>query len=106
MVCERRLPNVFVLFRSYENLEYIEGIAGGTTFAEVSKKAFRPIPVLVPPADIVNAFDDLVRPIYLQIVSNTRETKTLAQTRDLFLPKLMSGKIRLRDAETVVEAVT
>jgi type I restriction enzyme S subunit len=33
------------------------------------------------------------------------ESQTLAQTRDLLLPKLMSGEIRLRDAEREVEAV-
>ena len=35
----------------------------------------------------------------------TPHARTLAQTRDLLLPKLMSGEIRLRDAEEAVEAV-
>ena len=38
-------------------------------------------------------------------VSNALESRTLAQTRDLLLPKLMSGEIRLREAEKAVEAV-
>jgi type I restriction enzyme S subunit len=37
--------------------------------------------------------------------ANKAETRTLAQTRDLLLPKLMSGEIRLREAEKAVEAV-
>ena len=34
------------------------------------------------------------------------EIHTLAATRDLLLPKLMSGEIRLRDAEAMAEAAT
>ena len=105
MVCEKRLPNVFVLFWCYENLDYIKGISGGSTFSEISKRVFRPIPVVVPPERIVKAFEWIIRPLYSRIVANVRESESLAQTRDLLLPKLMSGEIRLSDAENAVEAV-
>jgi type I restriction enzyme, S subunit len=36
--------------------------------------------------------------------ANKREGCTLAATRDLLLPKLMSGEIHIKDAEKVVEA--
>ena len=105
MVCRKRLPNVFVLFWSYENLDYIKGISGGSTFAEISKKAFRPVPVVVPSERILTAYESLIRPLYERIVTNTKESASLAQTRDLLLPRLMSGEIRLREAEKAVEAV-
>ena len=105
MVCNNRVSNVFVLFWCYENLDYIKGISGGSTFAEISKRAFRPIPITVPSAEVLEAFDSIVQPLYRQIVANTKESSMLAETRDLLLPKLMSGEIRLRDAEKAVEAV-
>ncbi len=105
MVCRKRLPNVFVLFWCYENLDYIKGISGGSTFAEISKKAFRPVPVVVPSEQTLAAYEGLVRPLYDRVAANMKESASLAQTRDLLLPKLMSGEIRLRDAEQVVEAV-
>ncbi len=37
-----RLPNEYVLFWMRQNLETIKNHAGGTTFAEISKRAFRP----------------------------------------------------------------
>ena len=47
---------------------------------------------------------------FLQEGANTilcaRSPDTLAQTRDLLLPKLMSGEIRLKDAERIVGEVT
>ena len=101
MVCEKRLPNIFVLFWCYENLNYIKSISGGSTFAEISKRAFRPIPVIVPTEPILAAYESLVRPFYEQIVVNMHQSAVLAMTRDLLLPKLMSGEM----AERAVEAV-
>ena len=102
MVCQKRLPNTFVLFWCHENLDYIKDISGGSTFAEISKRAFRPLPVVVPSTLVIVAYDKLIRPLYVRIVGNVRENETLTQTRDLLLPKLMSGDIRLRDAERLV----
>ena len=101
MVCQKRLPNTFVLFWCHENLDYIKDISGGSTFAEISKRAFRPVPVVVPSHQILVAYDRLIRPLYFRIVANTKENETLAETRDLLLPKLMSGEIHLRIAERV-----
>ena len=95
MVCNKRLPNIFVLFWCYENLDYIKGISGGSTFAEISKKVFRPVSVVVPSEQVLAAYERLVRPAYDRITANTKESASLAQTRDLLLPKLMSGEIRL-----------
>ncbi len=105
MICNKSLPNLYVLFWCYENLDYIKGISGGSTFAEISKKNFRPIPVLIPDKKIIVAFDKLARPLYRRIVANMQESESLSQLRDILLPKLMSGEIRLCDAEKVVEAV-
>lgn len=48
--------------------------------------------------------DSLIGPLFKRSIANDLESRTLAQTRDLLLPKLMSGEIRLRDAEKAVEA--
>lgn len=45
------------------------------------------------------AYNEVVSPLLDKIVSNIHEIRTLAATRDLLLPKLMSGEIRLQDAE-------
>ncbi len=105
MVCEKRIPNVFVLFWCHENLDHITGIAGGSTFSEISKRVFRSIPVIVPSQRIVEEFERLVRPLYSRIVANMKEAESLAKMRDYLLPKLLSGEIRLRHAEKTVEAV-
>ena len=105
MVCKKDLPNIFVLYWCYENLEHIKSISGGSTFSEISKRVFRPIPVAVPSKDILTFYEGIARPLYVRVVANTKENTSLAQTRDFLLPKLISGDIRLSDAEKVVEAV-
>ena len=47
----------------------------------------------------------LVEPLVDGVIANAQESRTLSETRDLLLPKLMSGELRLRDAEKAIEAV-
>jgi type I restriction enzyme S subunit len=47
----------------------------------------------------------LIDPMMSKVIANAYEARTLAETRDVLLPKLMCGEIRLLDAEKAVEAV-
>ena len=78
MVCSRRLSNLYVLCWCYENLNYIKSIAGGSTFSEISKRAFRALPVVVPSQRVLRSYEDIVRPFYNRMLSNTKECATLA----------------------------
>lgn len=80
------------------NMEAILANANGSTFQEISKKNFRPITSAVPddPA-ILRAFGDFAQPLIERIVAAARENRTLAETRDYLLPRLMSGAVRVGD---------
>ena len=69
------------------------------------RRSDRPIPVVVPPHKVLAAYENIVRPLFHRLVVNVKEDATLVRTRDLLLPKLISGDIRLRDAESMVRAV-
>jgi len=105
MVCGERLSNVFVWCWVKENMGAILQKANGSTFQEISKRNFRPLPVIVGNKQVLEAFDDIVKPLYAMVADSERQSRTIAQTRDLLLPKLMSGEIRLREAEKLVEAL-
>ena len=77
----------------------------GTVFGAINKKQFEALSVMEPTPEIVGPFESLVAPLDERIRRNVSESRTLAQTRDLLLPKLMSGEIRLADAEKRLEAV-
>ncbi len=103
MICDRGLPNFYVLQWARHNMDTIIGNANGTTFLEISKQNFRPIEVIVPPRDLLEKFVDVVEPLYKRITSNLNESKTLSSLRDNLLPKLLSGEIRVKQAEKIVD---
>lgn len=105
LVCDGPLPNVYMLHWLRENMDAIFARANGTTFLEISKSNFRPIPVLCPPESVVRAFAAIVGPLHQRIEANVRENTKLAALRDMLLPELLSGTLRLRDAEGALRAV-
>lgn len=101
MICQRLLPALYVLPWCHENIARIRDIAGGSTFAEISKKAFRPLPVVVPPNGVLRAYNDASRSLHDRIVSITKESLLLATLRDTLVPKLTSGELRTTDVDRV-----
>ena len=102
MVCDGELPNLYVLQWAYANMERIIANANGSTFLEISKRNFRPIKALVPPEQILKQFVRLAGPLYQRLVSNLRQVLHLADIRDSLLPMLISGELRVPDAERII----
>ncbi|EPO5779998.1 restriction endonuclease subunit S [Vibrio harveyi] len=96
MKCEKVLPPEFVLQWCVHRMDEIKQRASGSTFAEISKKNFKPISVVVPSEDVLNAYQKLVKPLYDAITSNARQSEQLSTLRDTLLPKLLSGEIELQ----------
>lgn len=67
-----------------------------TGLGHVTKEDMKRLNVISPSMMIRKRFDDLIAPIFERIFSNITDSRTLAETRDLLLPKLMSGEIRVR----------
>lgn len=61
------------------------------------------LPVIWASDKIRQAFDETVWSLRQRMRACMKESRTLAQTRDLLLPKLMSGEIQIREAETIVK---
>jgi type I restriction enzyme, S subunit len=98
------VSNLFLLLWAALAHDEIVSRANGSTFLEISKSNFRPIMVVNPPTETMEAFERIVRPIYDRIVGCERESRTLSALRDTLLPKLISGELRVKDAERAVEA--
>ena len=106
MICDGDLPNLYVLHWTAANMDLIKSRAGGTTFAEISKRNFRPIPALVPNVPVLEAYMTNVAPLHERITLNVRQSRRLAGLRDTLLPKLLSGEVELPAAEALAEEVT
>ena len=97
------ISNYFLLHWCESNLDGIKNRASGTTFAEISKAAFRPIPAVAPRNDLMLKFHECAAPIYERVLIASKEMETLAELRDTLLPKLISGELRIPDADRFLE---
>lgn len=97
------ISNLFLLLWARVAHEEIVSRANGSTFLEISKTNFRPIPLVSPPSGVMQAFERIARPLYERIVACTNESRTLITLRDSLLPKLISGELRLGNVEHCLE---
>ena len=56
-------------------------------------------PIIVPPFDKVQAFDDYCKSIFNQVFANGKQSEQLASLRDTLLPRLMSGELDVSDID-------
>jgi type I restriction enzyme S subunit len=80
--------------------------AEGTVFGAINKEDFSSIRCVVPPSKLVQRFDAQCSPTDQQIERNEVESRTLTGLRDALLPKLISGKIRVRNVTRITEEVS
>jgi type I restriction enzyme, S subunit len=95
MVCDGPLPPTYVLNWAFESMDAIKANASGTTFPEISKGNFRPLPVVVPTPNVIGAYGQAADPIYELISAAVLESDRLALLRDYLLPRLLSGTVRV-----------
>jgi type I restriction enzyme, S subunit len=92
----------FVRNSIFAPLAEVEATEIATTVIHLGKNDIDRFAVIIPREKLVERFNALCQPLYDMIVANKRESRTLATTRDFLLPKLMSGEVRVKDAEKLV----
>jgi type I restriction enzyme S subunit len=65
----------------------------------INQQGVRALPLLKPPYAMVEAFDRLSKKLTDRLFAACHESRTLAALRDALLPKLISGELRVKDAE-------
>jgi type I restriction enzyme S subunit len=98
-------PFVYACVRDPNFKLYAEGKAHGSAQPNVSTRDLLEYPVVNSSSNVLAAYDEIASALFQKSLDNFGEMALLANTRDLLLPKLMSGEIRLREAEKLVEKV-
>ena len=78
----------------------------GAVQPKLNQGNLKTIPVVLPTGPVRRAFSRLIAPVFARIRRNTNEGKHLGTLRDILLPKLISGEIRVPGAERALESVT
>lgn len=92
---EGKISNNYVYYTLVNQVEDIKNNATGSTFKEVSGLFMKKIKLIVPNEAVLNKYEAIITDNDLVLKKNYREIDILTDLRDILLPKLMSGKIRV-----------
>ena len=90
----------------YFQHEIVTPYITGAVQLKLSQGRMNAMPFIYAGASVCDAFATAVAPFFAKYRANADESKMLAAMRDLLLPKLMSGEIRVKDAEKLVGEAT
>lgn len=79
--------------------------AHGSVFDTITTKTLQASTVVTPPVELARSFEAIVSPMFMKNLELSKENQTLANLRDTLLPRLMSGELRVGDAQEQVEDV-
>jgi type I restriction enzyme, S subunit len=97
-------PKWLFYYWTLHHLSDFRQIAAGkaTTMGHIQRHHLTNAKVVLPSSQVLAAADRIFSPMLGQIVQRRIEARTLTEVRDLLLPKLISGELRVRDAERAV----
>lgn len=77
--------------------------SGGSATLNMNTSTFAKVAVLKPDEKMLSFFGKEIQPQFDKIESNQRESMALTNLRDTLLPKLLSGQLRIPDAQAAVD---
>ena len=86
-----------------EFVAFTDRTSHGTKMPRTSWSRMEEYGVYLPTGAALEAFNALASPMLDHVVANIHESRSLAATRDLLLPRLMSGEVRVSEASAAVE---
>ena len=86
---------IYLWIQERKNKIY-SAVTGGAQ-QHINKNEIEKTELLIPEKEILESFNNLIKPIFNQILENSKENQKLQEIRDYLLPKLMKGEIRIKE---------
>jgi type I restriction enzyme S subunit len=83
-----------------------DGFVSGSAIPRIVLKDLKRAQLIRPADTVISVFHRTVEPLRSRIRANTQQSRTLAALRDALLPKLLSGELRVKEAERMVEVAS
>jgi len=93
----------FVFTVAQHMVSKLQSLAHGSVFSTITRQTFDSVHLPAPGILIAEQFESTASAFFERIRANVAESRTLAATRDLLLPKLMSGEVQVSEASAAVE---
>jgi type I restriction enzyme S subunit len=97
---------VYLWVTQRATIDYLASVAHGSACPAVAPEIIHSLSVPIPPAEKLVSFDSVVHPLFARRAVNRKQSRTLAELRDTLLPRLISGEIRVPEAEAAVGDAT
>ena len=106
-VTSSEVPKWFYFFATRQHLSDFRAIAAGkaTTMGHIQRKHLTDARIAVAPPESMTKFDAVIASQFDQLVSNAQQSRSFAQLRDTLLPKLISGELRVGDADRYLRGI-
>ena len=92
-ICHKELLQSCLWEQLKNRFTEVDMMGNGAIFASVTKAEMEGIEILCPPNDLIRTANELLWPIHSELGLLTRNIAKLRKTRDLLLPRLMSGRL-------------
>lgn len=96
---------IYCFLNQKSTIDYIVNIAEGSAQPNISADSIMATQLVKPSNELINIFNETVDSNLNKMLMNREECLTLEKLRDTLLPKLISGELRIQDAEALVDEV-
>lgn len=102
-LCGEDTGSTFTYYATRNLVSVLKQHSHGAVFDTITRNTLSGVSIVVPPTAICHLFQAEADPLMQRIKTNLHTMKTLASLRDTMLPRLMSGKLRVPEAEMMIE---
>ena len=88
-----------------DNIDRLAHLADGAAYPAVRPEVVAATQASKAPDQVIERFAHIAHPLFAKVAENERESQSLATIRDTLLPKLISGELRVKDAEQFIGRV-
>ena len=99
LVGKSGITQQFLFLLVTNSIDYLKKNTGGATFETIVVDTFHRFSIVKPLEPLIKSFTEVVKPLFDGILNLLRRNAVLQQTRDLLLPKLISGEIDVSEIE-------
>jgi type I restriction enzyme S subunit len=107
LVCQPKIPAFYGVVAmhlfSKPLIDYADRLSNGAKMPRVNWKDLAAYPIVLPPEPLAECYRVATESLVQSIVANVHKAKTLADLRDTLLPRLVSGQLRLPEAEALLQ---
>jgi type I restriction enzyme, S subunit len=99
------LYNEYIYLKFCEIIQQVIKKAGGGAQQHINKEIVNETRILIPPRNVMDSFNDIIRPVFDLITNLLKKNKSLGANREILLPKLISGEMNVEDLDIKTEDI-